>query len=918
MPAFAMHGVSMESLKRMLGRWLPIIYLCAFGQACIFTQPWSGLVSSNEASLAQQDPDLLPSTTEPVPGPAPSNQPPPPPVPGPSPLPAPTPTATAGPRVKTGTPVENFGAVAFYSEDKFFGKLDVEYVNPSLSRIIYRGNDAPFTAEYLGKELVLFRAHENPIAPDGQKSFYPGKVTARYSRVSKIVDGRQVEVDFGYNGGSLSAPRRLAGASGYFFHDNRLAFVRAFNSADRMDRILLKSGAVYVTKGAWDAAPVKALDIESDGPARAAIKMSIEDAFVPLEGTGPGIDAFRREFGSQTYFTLGNNNFSVRFNGIDLLPSYYHIRQTQPGSGTFFFHRYSDAGECRVVRELSVTDSNSLREFDRLGERHPNLPRGYFVMMPLFGYSLCGGTDDGKDVTDMQVFRLRRADWVGNTLIEIKNNYFRAGNLLHVEGKSPTERSKLFGNHDGSLGRIPDLRIQFVRDEVGEYRKVRILGSDATAYEMANLYWNGGLSTGQTHRFEFPEGDVRFGGARDYDYIEGVRKWPRDLLIDAKALRVAEGVPTLGKNYRALQRLEARKLRIDGLMILKNDVLRIGGLERRVVGVVRGYDDTVGNFLDVEVEADIGADLDFQVIASGGQKFLADGGAQASFIYDSQLVGYLMYTSKTLNLIIENVDLDGQIRASTHLDGPVDDQHLWKQAKYRVFRNAHYSGSRLKAPFGAANEFIDSNDLFVRSRLTGVPHRVIIDASTVYWARKANNVDEIMLMNRPTLFYGNTSVGGPRFVGGIYQDGKGFRVNPDGDEFQFEAIDNKQWDLSNVEVIAPSNVSCVNVRVSGWGTILLNGLRRAEGQVLGFPRITFGPPHAYPLNQPGDLKILAQGGEGAIGEVLSIYPKGLENTRVDLRAWNLGAASHPACGGNQFPASWKNQPIYPTQISISP
>ncbi len=875
-------------------------------------QDKQGSLLSNTSSQ-QASADYYPSTNLPDPGPAPSN---PPPLPPPA--PAPIPAASPAVGAKTGTPIENFGAVAFYSGEKFFEKLDVEYVSPILSRITYRGLDAPFTTEYLGKELVIFRAHENPVAPDGRRSFYPGKVTARYSRVSRIVDGRQVEVDFGYNGGSLQTPRRLTGASGYFFHDNRAAFARAFNTADRADRILLKSGAVYVTKGAWEANPVKNLDIESNGAARAGIKLSIEDGFVPLENAGPGMDAFLNEFGSYTFFSLGNQNFSIRFSGIDILPSYYHVRQNQPGSGAFFVHRYSDAGGCRVVRELSITDSNSLREFDRLGERYPNLPRGYFAMMPLFAYSLCGGNDDGKDVTDMQVFRLRRADWVGSTVIEIKNNYFRAGNFLHVEGKSPTERAKLFGTHDGSLGKIENLRLQFTRDEWGEYRKVRILSTDATAYEMANIYWNGGLSSGQTHRFEFPEGSVRFAGGRDVDFLEGVRKWPRDLLIDAKTLRVAEGVPTLGRSYRAIQRIDARKLRIDGLMILKSDVLRVGGVDRRVVDAVRGYDDSVGNYLDVEFDADIGADLDFQVISSGGQKFISETGALASFIYDSQLVGYLMYTSKTLNLVLENVDLDGQIRASTHLDGPVDDQHLWKQAKYRTFRNAHYSGSRLKAPYGAANEFIDSNDFLVRSRLTGVPHRVVIDASTLYWARKSNAVDEIMLMNRPTLFYGNTSVGGPRFVGGIYQDGKGFRVNPDGDEFQFEAIDNKQWDLSNVEVVAPANVGCVNVRVSGWGTIVLNGLRRTEGQALGFPRIVFGPPHAYPLNQPGILRIVAQGGEGAIGEILPIYPKGFEDTRVDLRAWNLGAATHPFCGGNQFPASWKNQPNYSTQISISP
>lgn len=840
-----------------------------------------------------------------------------PPVVGPTPIPP----------VNNGeqTAIESFGANPFYTGTKFFGNLTIQYLAANRSRITYNGSDSPFTSEYIGKEFVAFRAHENPENIDNNINYYPRKITARYSKVLSVVSGKVIEVDFGYNGGNISAPRTLTSASGYFFFDNRVALKNAFNSSNRNINIVLQSGKTYVTKGAWEATPVKELNIISSSTSESsAIKISMEDAFQPIQEDALAEPSFKKTYGSGTFFNLHNNNISIRFKDIDLLSTFYSIKQNQPVSSLFFNHIYSADNNCRVVRELSVTNSDSLKEFKEIKDRNLQLPQGYFPNMPGFASSLCGGQDDGKDVTHFQEFKLINTDWVASTVITIKNNYFRAGNLLIAKGEASSKRSKIYSTIDGALKSIPNITIRFEKDESGEYRKVRLLSKDITPFEMSNLYWDGGLSSGELHTFNMPEGSILFGGARDFDYYEGTRRWPRDLIIDSRTLRVAEAVPVLGRTYKALAVLASNKIRLDGVIAFVNDEIVVSGVRRKIIAVSRGTDrkeeNKVGSYIDATLDGNISNNLSYSFAYSQSQKLIAGTGAKVDFTYNDDVIGYLTYTSKKLNFIYENIELRGAMRASSHMESDSDNKTLYKQAKYMIFKNSGYTTSYMADRGGAANEFRDSRDLYNRSKLTGQPHYVIIDNSRVYWSRINHDVNEIMLKNHPTLLYGNTSVGGPRFVGGIYQDGQGFTIDTGGaDEFQFEAINGKDWNLSNIRLANSGLNSGLTMRLGGYGSINLSGLKRVNNSVNAYPTIVLGYPHAWSLRENGNLSLYASSGEGAIGQILGAgaqdhhqLKKDASEVFVDFKNWKLGPGLF--CDGNCFPSQWASHP----NIKISP
>lgn len=426
-------------------------------------------------------------------------------------------------------PIEQFGAVAFYSEDKFCGSLTITPLTAEgKSLLTYTGADAPFDVSWAAKrvEFVGLRCHKNPIQypPAGvvNGNYFPGMVSCRYSRVVEVVDGKNLKVDFVYNGGSIEHPQATPNAYGYFFIDCRGAFARAFSADVPATRISLQDGRTYVCKGGWNTKVAK--NIHLSAAKKAAIKLSLEDAFLMDEDPcldpnalgGQDRASYAATYVSGALFVLEDNTrFDVRLENIDLLPPHYTAPcsgSNAGGCGALFAHSSaSDYGtnlQGRWIcgkREL-VNCDNQTEARRYAGVKFPSQP--WF-----FGGPLCISNDGGKlnaagtDIAEYQEFNFFDVEWFGNEPMGLRS-VSRAGNIFRMIN---TRRKRLSaGNAMTNVDRY-SATVRFKDDLLNGKdrgrRAIEITDGRASAYQLAStVYWS------QWGHLAHSDGDARRSG----------------------------------------------------------------------------------------------------------------------------------------------------------------------------------------------------------------------------------------------------------------------------------------------------------------------------------------------------------------------------------------------------------------------
>ena len=422
----------------------------------------------------------------------------------------------------TGTPIENYGAKGFYTGNKFYNNIQVTPLPAEgKSLLTYLGVDNPFNATWVtdNVEFLGFRNHLNPSTypTNGvvNGNYWPGSIGCRYSKVTDYIDGKNIKVNFVYNGGTETA--QLHTASGYFFINDRAAFASAFSTANSETVFLLNSNKTYVTKGGWNIEPGKNIQILSDDDStRSRIKLSFEDSFLELErgikgGAISTNNSFLNTFTSMNFFTFfSNNNYDIGFKNIDLLPPHYTMQgvEVNGGMAAIFSHldtrSYSDIsqlGNVYSAGKRSLINSNTTLEKNYLIQ--PSQEASY--VMPSFAVSNGGGKLDSSN-TDIQVYQdfiLDNVIYEGGEVHGIRATS-RGGNFLRMLN------SNLSASSYSSKGKWTNVNIKFNKDtDYNDHaRIITILSNTPSTYQLAGQMWLGSqghypYSVGQLRRGQY-------------------------------------------------------------------------------------------------------------------------------------------------------------------------------------------------------------------------------------------------------------------------------------------------------------------------------------------------------------------------------------------------------------------------------
>lgn len=826
--------------------------------------------------------------------------------------------------------VEDYGAVGDYTGADFYNNLTIIPLRgegEGASHVVYTGlRAAPFDAAWVGRELVVFRSHHNPGAYPDKRNYFPNLKTCRYVKVTKVVNPKTIEVDLSINGGNSDfkpdgKTPSLTDASGYFFTNNREAFKKAFTDPDRPKAIVLENGKTYVVRGGWNCSVPKDLMVTTRDPKgpKAAIKISMEDAFsLSPHGDSPDECAsFKAEYDSGNFFNLRENeDFSISLQNIDLLPPHYSVPVTQYGYGLGCF--FVDGVGRLSRRTLAIYDSNCFREADDPFVK--KLPSGTTFILPGFAFSNGGGrageVDFGgalgkrQDVTGFQEFKLIRSHWQCAEIHNIKQQGPAAGNCFIAEGESPEKPARMFpsteiilkGEDGPGQFRLP-VTITDDRGD-GAFRRVNLHTESFSWYQLANQYWVGGglTSTFPIYLEATDPSDAKkacrvyFGTARELAVEEGFKrdelsKWFATVIQDGFTIRIAERIPKTGNVIKVSPKgggmnikLNDTTFRVFGWGLQEGDRLEYGGKTYSVKSVARRHDwgqsdapDKYGpgyggpvNYdylmcLDVTLDAPVAEATPSFRVASSKLEYLLNG-KHTMKIVNTRLIGdYFCYSDNNLNVRMKNCRINGRFRAtSTYNDNPQlkDTENLARQTQFMEFVNVIFEGKEMP------NELAGNRSLVDRSRITGKPHRVIIDGSRLFWTW--GNVE---LRNCPTLIYGTASAGEPRLINPV-TDGKGLRVEG-GLSVQLQG--GFTCDLSNTTILENSPEPWI--AACGEGTLVVDNLRVEKGQ----GGITLSRANGFDPKIPNRIAVKGSGGEGG----LRVQEDFGANSSVTLEKWKL-------------------------------
>jgi hypothetical protein len=130
------------------------------------------------------------------------------------------------------------------ADASFLKGLGLKGTNYTL--ISVQGNANFFPDDIVGKSFCGLFAHQNPSTPDytAVDAFYPQELGSRYAKVVHRIDGKNVIVDFEYNGGNERTPQRITSGKGYFFLDNSEAWDKLRQAvtapANRIEEVKLR------------------------------------------------------------------------------------------------------------------------------------------------------------------------------------------------------------------------------------------------------------------------------------------------------------------------------------------------------------------------------------------------------------------------------------------------------------------------------------------------------------------------------------------------------------------------------------------------------------------------------------------------------------------------------------------------------
>lgn len=477
----------------------------------------------------------------------------------------------------------------------FVGELTVTPLpSEGKSLITYTGaEDSVFFPFWVGlAEFVALRIHRNPsVYPQSNTTngnYWPGIITSRYSAVTDFIDGKNVKVDFVFNGGDTSTPQTSTSASGYFFRDMK-SWILSEISAN--DTVYLDANKTYAIKGGLGLTANRDIAIICS-TGRAKIKVSMEDAFVVGKygwyNDNSATNSFSNTFGTNQFFVIPDNqDVDVTVSNVHIIPPTFGISASQYGrevAAPFFYHPLTaDWTNVATYSTGTYTLSNS----DTQIEKDSLFPSGTYVMSN-FANSSAGGQISGSDNSSLLTFFLENSRWYSADAFNGVGDNRRSGHLLKMHGEvsSPTEA---IASAAVAQGRHLNKSIKITNQ--GTYANVDLLDGTVSAYQLTNNIYSviGEAHTNIIHYNRRRSHFIRVNdGVRDYRlYLNSMASFVNDDI---------EFTPLMfGSTYpRVIQ---------DGKIVLKDQIPVVGD-SIYIDGVInRKVSDTTFDFENVGLMA---------------------------------------------------------------------------------------------------------------------------------------------------------------------------------------------------------------------------------------------------------------------------------------------------------------------------
>ncbi|WP_296697610.1 hypothetical protein [Algoriphagus sp.] len=593
--------------------------------------------------------------------------------------------------------LEEFGGESFYKT--FWGSLTYEKIDEEKAKVSFEGENEVFDSTFVGKWLEPSRIHKcSSEYPETGRNYFPGALAVVYSRVLEVVDGKNLIVDFPYNGGDVISSKAIKNQDGIFFFDNKFAIESWSKSSKKRVSLKARSGQIYATLG------MPLINVESNSSIKfvmegqglpPAIHLMMSDAFTgDKHGKGDDSSAsFKETFGDNgSFFKLPDQGkVEIDFDW-QFIPPTYSQKVVQYGSftGLFFYDPSPLSSQYGLKR---VRNYHQFMIRDQMATELGFIREGVTFSMPNQGYCNGGGIHDGVDIIEFCTYRFE-GDWYSK---DPNNMKARTSGGLRVEwiGKSKEQRGNFIELESLKAYRFDNLKMKF-----NSSNQIEVDDPNFTWYHLASQEWTGGTSTG------YEASHLEIGGKRiglntngDFWLVYGDEDLKgRD--FSGKTVNIFDRIPRTGDVIR--QNLESIKdngligkvsdhiFEVWGWSLQEGDKLSYNGEIFNVIKTSRKWKswesfsnqypmpplrmkraDRNVTYTEIELDKGIGESLQNIVFSvnSSSLEILLDGkfreDCSAVWNFGNDAPGHLIYTDFNVNLIMENINIHGMIRSTS-------------------------------------------------------------------------------------------------------------------------------------------------------------------------------------------------------------------------------------------------------------
>lgn len=394
-------------------------------------------------------------------------------------------------------------------------------VGENKTLVTYTGAGAdPFSAANVGDVFEVWRNHLDTAFSEAGKNYIPGIITSVLSNISDFIDGKNVKVDFVYNGGNMAAPETKTNVSGIFGQPIREILKTVGEDPSRENIITLERDGFYILNGFPSIELLKQINpIPTGAGSPPILYIATSDAFdLNEQGQKANSQSFKDTYGDKNFFKLNNaGNNGVVFDGIDICPPVFTYPgiQDSPLYASLFIDSNSYPNENN--RACLIKNSNTFRIRDMIITKRGSDFSGATYNYPNLGLTFSGGITGDRGDGVLDVISYAKYGYHNTALEAFMVHNLKSKSVAGIifeainDGVTPL---KMQENLKVKVTGFNNIRLRF-RKEVDSITGATFayLESDTDGFNFylaANQYWSGGARTNNSKSLSWQIGNDIF------------------------------------------------------------------------------------------------------------------------------------------------------------------------------------------------------------------------------------------------------------------------------------------------------------------------------------------------------------------------------------------------------------------------